>query len=581
MKTVNTTTNEELSVVVTLLTSRAVELLSSYTVDELVLKVAHDHKENLAETLSIVESMKNSPITFSNTLEYTAKRIIMSSIREIPRTVLISQIAELYAKHLKSNSRFRIAAIIVKLFELTNAFATITKINTHGFNEYVIVCKVKLSEVTLEQLRTSVWKLPKDVPSVSKGIAGHIKKQSNPNIHMSDITDKLSSVAYTLDSRVWDKFKHKLAAYRFTELSTQSSFIIEGDKLVGTTFYFNHRYGPDNGRIYCDGDLFTLQGGALNYVYKFANKRVLTSEGMIALRSHVEALHSQEVLSFKEQVELYSLTLDLIDAEQGLPVGTILHKDAKLSGLQHQSIATRSIDLARYCGLIKDYSDGYNHIKYNLSNSDELSRDMVKKAFNPYQYGAGELATVTPVRELGGNINYKEWEEAYAKSLPEAYELRRFLLLLSSKYRSDTYSFTSPSGYQAVITGLGTVETPITTVYGKLHYSRKEIDAEFMGVKLVAVFSHMLDASVLHTVVRRAKYDMHVIHDSFGAHPNDINDVCTNYVHVLQEYLCMPILENFVTEVLASKADPELLKVNVSKFVSNTLRPSDIVGGLY
>lgn len=580
MKTVNTTNNTELNLVVDLLITRVVELLSM-SADELIVKVAHDHKENLSETTAIIDHIKNNTTTFSKVFEFTAKHIIMSSIKEVPRTVLITQIAELYHKSMKSNGRFRLAAIIVKLFDLSNAFSTIEKINKNGHKEYIIVCKQKLSNSTLEELRTSVWKLPTELPSVKYGTAGHIKKLAHDNTHMNDVLQHLNDVAYTLDERVWNKFKVHLAAYRFDDMSTQSSFVIEGDRLLGKTFYFNHRFGPDNGRVYCDGDLFTLQGGALNYVYKFANKRVLTEEGMKALREHIDDLNSKDTLSFKEQVELYSLTLDLIDAEQGLPVGTILHKDAKLSGLQHQSIATRSYNTAMYCGLVKNYSDGYNHIKYNLSNSDVLSRDMVKKAFNPYQYGAGELATITPVRELGGDINYKEWEAAYQKAFPEAYELRKFLLMLSKQYKSDMYNFTTPSGYKACITALGTVESAVTCVYGKLHYTRREIDQEFMGVKLVAAFSHMLDASVLHTVVRKAKYDMHVVHDSFGAHPNDINDVMDNYVGTLQEYLCESILENFVTDVLAGKANPEVLKVNVSKYISNTLKPSDIVGGLF
>lgn len=580
MKTVNTHTNVELNLAVELLVSRVVELLSM-NADELVVKVAHAHKDNLAETVAIIDSIKSNPQSFNKVFTVVAKHIIMSTVKELPRTTLISIVAELYAKHMKSNSRFRLAAVIVKLFDIVESFATVTKLNTHGHNEYIIICKQKLTQSTLEELRTSTWKLPTSVPSTKYGVAGHIKKQSNANEHMNDILIHLNNVAYTLDERVWNKFKYNLAAYRFEEMSTQSSFVLEGDTLLGKTFYFNHRFGPDNGRIYCDGDLFTLQGGALNYVYKFAEKRVLSEEGMKALREHVDALHHSDHLSFKEQVELYSLTLDLIDAENGLPVGTILHKDAKLSGLQHQAIATRSIALAKYCGLIHNYSDGYTHIRNNLSNSDSLTRDMVKKAFNPYQYGAGELATIKPVRELGGNINYKEWEGAYSKAFPEAFELRKFLLMLSNKYKSDTYSFVSPSGYQACITALGTVETAITTVYGKLHYSRKEVDQEFMGVKLVAAFSHMLDASTLHTVVRKAKYDMHVVHDSFGAHPNDINDVMDNYVGTLQEHLCMPVLENFVTEVLANKANPEILKVNVSRFISNTLTPKDIVGGLF
>lgn len=576
MKTVNTTNNTELQVVVDLLVSRVVELLAAPT-DRVVEVIHHDNESNKAQTAAVIDMLKSSDST--KVFTFIAKHIIMSAVKEVPRTVLITQIAELYHSSMSPTTRFRMAQVLVKLFELTDAFTSMKKMNVHCHQEYVVVLKQKLTKATIEELQTSVWKLPKSVPTHTSSKAGHFKKISADNSHMMDITMKLDNVAYTLDERVWNKFKYDLAAYRFTDMPVQHAFITNGDHLVGKTFYFTHRFGDDNGRIYCDGDLFTLQGGALNYVYKFADKRVLTAEGMKALRTHVDELHHKASLSFKESVELYSLTLDLIDAEAGLPVGTILHKDAKLSGLQHQAIATRSIHLAKFCGMIEDYSDGYTHIRSSLSNSDQLSRDMVKKAFNPYQYGAGSSATITPVLEAGGHIDYKEWEAAYAKAFPEAFNLRSFLLLLSKQYASDTFTFTSPSGFNCTVTALGTVDTAISGVYGKLQYIRKEIDKEHMGVKLVAAFSHMQDAAVLHSVVRKSKYDMHVVHDSFGAHPNDIADVLSNYVWALREHLAMPILKQFVQEVL--KSDEAFAVANVSKYISNTLTPSDIVGGLF
>lgn len=581
MKTVNTATNVELETVVELLVSRVEELLQVNT-DILADSIHTHHHENKDQTKVAINTLKDNTQGFRKVLVFVAKHIVMSAVKkETPRTVLIAQIAELYAKVMNPTSRFRLAAIILKLFELTDAFTSSKVQNLHKHGEWLIKLNYKLSSATREELQKSVWKLPSETPVTKAGTAGHIKKITASNEHMMDVIEKLNSVAYTLDERVWNKFKYELAAYRFEDLTAQQAMVEEGDKLVGKTFYFNHRYGPDNGRIYCDGDLFTLQGGALNYVYKFTDKRVLTEEGIRVLREHVNELHSKASLSFKETVEYFSLTLDLIDAENGLPVGTILHKDAKLSGLQHQAISTRSHSLAQYCGLLTQITDGYNHIRSMLSNGNELTRDMVKCAYNPYQYGAGRESTIKPVLEMGGNLDYKEWEQAYAKAFPEAFDLRSFLIMLSSKYAKDTYTYTSPSGYNAVITALGTVETSISTVYGKLNYTRKEIDKDHMGVKLVAAFSHMQDAALLHYVVRKASYDMHVVHDSFGAHPNDITDVMQNYVAGLQEHLCMPILSDFVAQILADQANPEMVRHNVSKYISNTLKPSDIVGGLY
>jgi len=106
-----------------------------------------------------------------------------------------------------------------------------------------------------------------------------------------------------------------------------------------------------------------------------------------------------------------------------------------------------------------------------------------------------------------------------------------------------------------------------------------------MGVKLVAAFSHMLDASSLHDVVENANYDIHVIHDSFGSHPNDADHVEASYVDSLRSHLASPILKTFVTEVVTNRTNSTLVaslwEADVSSLIENTLTPSDIVKGLY
>ncbi len=583
MSNINTLNSVEIETVVSLVEAKYTELVTTIATDRLLelLPTTGSKLTNKAEYTLILTSLRDSMSDYSKVVSFTTKLIVASAIREVPRTVLISQVAETLTGR-KASNRFRIASAIVRLLELSGAFTTYQKTNTHGFSESVITLGYTLSTMTQDELSTKIRNLPTDLPvAATKRTAGHSKKVTAENSHMLPITQKLNDVAYTLDARVWNKFKYELATYRFSDTKTQEAMIKAGDELLGKTFYFGHRFGPDNGRIYVDGDLFTLHGGALNYAFKFANTEVCTTAGLNALSTKVEELHSQDTLAFKEQVELYSLGMDLIDAEAGLPVGTILHIDAKLSGLQHQSIALRDATGAHFCGLLDDMSDGYNHIRSNLSNASTLTRDIVKKAFNPYQYGAGSAATVAPVIKAGASLDFKEWELAYKKAFPKAYDLRSFLLSIAKNYKSETYSFTSPSGYNCTLTGLGTVDTAIDTCYGRLEYSRQEVDADFMGVKIVAAFSHMLDASALHSVVLGADFDMHVIHDSFGSHPNNTASVHALYIESLQNHLCTNVLENFTSDILSSVSDIGLVQANVARLMSNTLRPSYIVGGLF
>lgn len=573
--------NNEISTIVELIIAKYNELLNESTIDQLVDQL-HDTEHELGnkeEHQYILQSLQSDRDIYAKLVTYTVKHIVMSGVKELPLLVLLNMVAEQLSGR-KTTSRMRIAATIVKLLEKCDSFFITKKLNKDNHLERIVGLRYVLSTLSKEELLAKQYNQTLSFEPVEgkRKVAGHRKKVSRDNNHMLPLLDKLNTVGYTLDERVWNKYKYELSAYRFDDIATQTTMRTEGDKLLGKTFYFSHIFGPDNGRIYCEGDLFTLHGGALNYVYKFANKRMLTARGLEILEAKVAELEAElSTLSFKEKVEYYSLSLDLIDAHHGKPVGTILHRDAKLSGLQHQCIATRCKSEALYCGLLSTLRDGYSHIRELLSNAHELSRDMVKKAYNPYQYGAGAKATIEPVQLLGGRLDFKEWESAYSKAFPNAFRLRSFLLTVAKEYTNDIFTYTSPSGYNCAITALGTETDYVNTCYGKVKYERKEVDAKHMGVKLVAAFSHMLDAATLHHVVAGADFDLHVVHDSFGAHPNDLDTVETLYVHAQQKHLTMPILRDFIAEVIGK----EQADVNVSRLMANTLTPSDIVAGLY
>lgn len=542
--------------------------------------------QNAKEYRLLFNEYKHNQATYAPLVKYFVSCIFNASFKELPLTTLISMGAETLLTH-KPSTRLRISSMLIRLLEASGAFFITTKINHEGFSERVIKPKVQLTQQAIDYLSIRQRNLPKTESTEEMKVkySGHRKKQHDNNDHMAYLTNKLNKVGYRISHRVWERFKVQLAQYRFTDKHTQLAMIHSGDSLLDKTIHFTHRFGSDNGRIHCDGDLFTLHGGALNYIYKFEDKRMLNADGLERLEDRIYELEAESTLKFKEQVELYSLQCDLLDHLQGKPVGCILHQDAKLSGLQHQATALRCKDSALYCGMLNELEDGYEHIKNSLSNRAKLSRDMVKDAYNPYQYGAGAETTIKAVEEAGGSLDFKEWNEAYQTAFPSAFRLREFLLMLSKEYKSETYKFTSPSGFNCVITALGNEDTIIVTNYGKIEYSRQEVETKHMGVKLVAGFSHMLDASSLHDVVANANYDVHVIHDSFGSHPNDSAHVEASYIDSLRSHLASPILKTFVTEVVTNRTNSTLAaslwEADVSSLMENTLTPSDIVKGLY
>ena len=496
---------------------------------------------------------------------------------------LNSKVAEMFSRHdYTPVIRFRLAAVLLRMLENSGLFNVVKELNKKSNLVKVARFAHNISEVGFLDLAKKLRKPPATSFPVkaSSKLVGSQLKYCVENPQMLDVTGKLNNIGYTSSAKVWNKYKETLAQRKFGHPdaeSTRQAFIEMGDSLLGKTFYFGHKFGPDNGRIYCDGDLMTLQSGALNFIYKFADKRMLTSRGLKALEQRVQELRDVAEPKLKEEMELYSLELDLQDAKDGKPVGTILYIDAKLSGLQHQAIATRSKELAGYCGLLAPElcADGYLHIKDKMANRADLTRDLVKSAYNPYQYGAGKAKTLEPVEKAKATLDFEEWEKAYSAAFPEAFALRTYLLEVATNFKAESHEFTSPSGFKCVLTAIGTETDTIATCYGKMEFARSEIDKDHMSVRVVAAFSHMLDASVLHTVVRAMECDISVIHDSFGTHPNHTYKVEEAYVTALLSHLEQPVLQNYVSSITGTK------NANVSRLMANTLKSEDIVGGLF
>jgi hypothetical protein len=112
-----------------------------------------------------------------------------------------------------------------------------------------------------------------------------------------------------------------------------------------------------------------------------------------------------------------------------------------------------------------------------------------------------------------------------------------------------------------------------------MDYNFKALDPSALCVKLQGAFSHMQDASGVHRVVLNSGVPCTVVHDDFGAHPNDINAVEAAYIDGLREDVSNSVLKDFSEDVLNSVG--ERFPVSVSKLTSGKLTPADIVGGLF
>ena len=136
MKT-STETTTELNIIKELAYAKYEEVLQVST-DKLIHGlVNHEgHKGNELEYEIILETLKNNTGHYYKIVMFTISKIIMSSVKETPRTVLLSQIAS-SLQGVEAHRAFRTAAVVLTLLEIVDVATKYKKSNIHGFQETI------------------------------------------------------------------------------------------------------------------------------------------------------------------------------------------------------------------------------------------------------------------------------------------------------------------------------------------------------------------------------------------------------------------------------------------------------------
>jgi len=564
-------------------------------------------KGNTLAMLRVLEIRNSIPKLVEMVVKLSAKSLV---VKQLTLGSVSSQVAEWFRASIEDPKlRFRVAEMLIFIMKKAKVIRIIEGTTRDGKNLNLVklaynLSREELAEIAYKTSKSGRVEAPKDWSLTSKGgysntpmFAGHrLKVQANQPENIWKALNYLQSMEYKIDTDVSTKFSKLFMSTLPTgeeQLAVQNHMkAVEDAKL-----HFAYTTGLDNGRVYCEGYLTGRQIGMRNLMLDFAEGYYLSQEGRKVAEERIEALQGSK--EPKELLELYKLEKALEAADRGEKIHFIIHFDAKASGLQMQSLALRSKSLGTYVGLLQHLEDIYRALGAILG----LSRDEVKNMYNPYQYGAGEKVVMKALHDKNPKAicTWEAWEAAYAEVVPEAYALRCELVKWAKHFSKESVlKFTSPSGYNCVLTAVDSVGKSLTaaenngkkldctieTVLGRHDYVRSEVRPEFMGVKLVAAFSHMLDASALNKLVLKAKaagYQLDVIHDSFGTTLNDAPQMCQDMVEVYQEMLVTPILKNFVKDLEASAQHTKPLYggLRIDHLMANDLTPTDVVGALY
>ncbi len=541
-----------------------------------------------------------------NKLMELGMKLVMSgqTVASYPLATAMAQFAIATAKQFEGDDdiSFRLSGVVFNLLKQAGLIAEYTKITENGHKERVLVMgkKWELSKEIFIELQHKIGKGARPYQAAkwtptSKGgyektkwIAGSRLNEVLPQTQeIYDVLNHLQATAYAVDWDVWDKFK---MSFRASFPAEQS--MIEIDKMelellaLGTEpAYFAYNFGA-NGRVYCEGYRTHRQAGIRNEIFDFHKKSLWNQADFHIVERQIEGL--QGATSQKELIQLYKLTRDLAAQRNGIPTGTIIKRDAKMSGVQVAgAIAMRSKADAHYTGCLGDFKiDG----RLQLSSQGEmakydLNKAEAKAAAMTWMYLSGGKTMLAKMEEdtgkvldVEGKAFKKEWEDSAKNVFPGQIRLMKELTAIIKYFDKNThFRWTSASGFNVSIANIKSVEDIIHTVMGKHSFRRETIDTSEVLLGLGAAFGHSGDASMLHWSVQAAKargVDIDTVHDQFGYHLADSEPGDAEYVSGLQRMFDMPVLESFMQDV-AGNGD-------YAKFVLvNTLERDDIKGGLF
>lgn len=392
----------------------------------------------------------------------------------------------------------------------------------------------------------------------------------------------------------------------------------------------------DRGRMYELSSYIKYQGDKFQKsMLEFNKKEYCTDEGLTYLAIAVSnELYSDKVefndaVEFIESKELEELTAlakgnpiaqtlvaDYIDAQNGLPIGTITHWDATNSGLQVYALLGADKQTASLCNVFDTgiIADAYKALAdaLNIATSTlSFNRNNVKNSFMVFLYGSmaknilhsiedkknGVVAGIAEFfpSDWSDEMMWTTFTEAMETIAPAAISLMNVIYSYNIEGVSK-FKWTMPDGFKVETTSVVSysgkdsddknkqVRGWFLDLNGKTHEGTASVKIEEY-----AKFSRALAPNVVHSidgflgreVIRRLQamgIQVSFIHDSFGVHPNNASTL-----HQVVREVAAYILELNLLEDILSQLNPTQTAWNVSKgrLSRGTLTSEDVLNSAY
>jgi len=235
-----------------------------------------------------------------------------------------------------------------------------------------------------------------------------------------------------------------------------------------------------------------------------------------------------------------------------IPSGHLVGMDANASGAQMMAVLINCKRTAKNTGLVgKRKNDLYQNTADEMSKllGEKLavSRTRLKEAQMPYFYGSKRQPKIV----FGdGTKELKAFYEVQEIVAPGAARLMQIFPTFWQPY-ADEHSWVMPDGFQVRKSVIQTVQEliHIPDLDEEVLFQTSEVKGKQKGISLGADICHSCDAYVMREVVKRAAFEVLVIHDEYLCHPNHMNKLRELYIEVMAEVAESNLLSSILSQI--------------------------------
>lgn len=496
------------------------------------------------------------------------------------------------------------------LSKLDGILFSITRKNRETFMiEPISLPKYILDEILLYRYLPPMIESPLDWTNNYSGgylstrhcaILGDKENKVNDSVNYS-VLNKLQSVAYTLSSlrNVNDEEKKLVDSsfYAFRkELLTQ---------YIDKPMYFVWQYDK-RGRAYSHGYHLNIQADEYGKsLLEFYNRKPLTKRGIYWLKISIANHYGLDKETWKVRENWVTKNISKIISDldsycdkadepfmfrkaieawiDGVihkkPIGYIAQFDATTSGVQIASALMKDRQGLKYSNLVGHrtrydfYSLVANRILELVPKSTLFKgmtpneiRKFVKPSIMTYYYNSQANPKETFGEDTPELKAFYKTLKTLAKGADEFMELGN----RSWDNNLDVNYWELPDGHVSYCPVMETVKkrVSIDELKGQVTFMFNQQQASERRFRsLVPNLVHSYDAWVLREVISKSKFDVAPIHDCFGIHPNDVDEVRRLYRHAIAD-----IVEN-VEELELNERTITLPKANLR--LANEIRNNE------